>query len=62
MSMLRDFLIKLALKKGWAVMVIPEERISSHKGRDYVHFSDDLRLIYEDGEYVGFATQEPYVG
>lgn len=62
MSKLRKFLIKLTLKKGWTCLVIPEERISSHKGRDYIHFSDGLRLIYENGKYVGFATQEPYVG
>lgn len=62
MSKLRVFLIKLVLRKGETIMVIPEKRISSHKGRDYIHFSDGLRLIYENGKYVGFATQEPYVG
>lgn len=62
MSKLRVFLIKLVLRKGETIMVIPEARLSSSEGRDYIHFSDGLRLIYENGQYVGFATQEPYVG
>lgn len=31
------------------------------QGRKYIVFPDGLRLIIEDGKYVGFYTQHPQV-
>lgn len=31
-------------------------------GREHIVFPDGLRIIVEDGEYVGFYTEKPYIG
>lgn len=32
---------------------------SAKPGREYVCFPDGLRIIVEDGKYIGFYTQHP---
>lgn len=40
-------------------MVEREQKKKMGKGRRYINFPDGLRIIVEDGKYVGFYTQKP---
>ena len=64
MSKLRKFLLKKLATRKYAIFCTPVARLHSDEqyGRVYLEMPDGLRLIFDDGEYVGFSTQEPYVG
>ena len=42
-----------AVRSGYVI------RPSGEPGTEYLCYPDGLRLIIEDGKYVGFYTQEP---
>ena len=62
MTKLRKLLLKLAVKTGNHVLLSLEVFQDDGRNRYYAEMKDGLRLYFEDGEYVGFSTQEPYVG
>ena len=64
MNAIQRFLMKLAKPKGYVIAYIPEAEFHADEqyGRKYVRMDESLRLYFEDGEYVGFSTQEPYIG
>lgn len=64
MSKLGRFLLKKLAAKKYAIFCTTMDRLhpDEQPGRYYLEMYDGLRLIFDDGEYVGFATQEPYVG
>lgn len=60
MKKLRELLLKLAVKTGNHVLLTLEGfQDDGRTDRYYAEMKDGLRLYFEDGEYVGFSTQEP---
>lgn len=50
---------KVKVKVSLTGTIDREQKKDMGKERTYINFPDGLRIIVEDGKYVGFYTQNP---